>query len=129
MFEFIQNFSRFAAFLPPHPKDWGKVIFSLCVSVHTSMGRGGTPSQVGGTSSQAGWGVAHHRSGQGIPPPARSGWWGGGGIPEYLQPGLDGGGGVPHPRSGRGVPLHRSGWLGYPGVLPARSGWLGGTPH
>ena len=87
--------------LPPASEGWGKVIFSLCVSVNTSTGGGGTPSQVwiGGTPSQVwtGMGVPNHRSGWGVPRP-RSGL----------------GGEVFHPRSGQG---------GTPSQV-----WMGGVP-
>ena len=106
----------------PHPKDGGKVLFSVCLSVHTSTRGlphpssrwGDTPSQVqvGGTPSS---------------------WWG------YPIPGLDGGYLIPGPGRGdtpsswqggtpsswNGVPHPRSRW-GYPGVPPDRTGW--GTP-
>ena len=102
--------------LPPASEGWGKVIFSLGVSVHTSTG-GGTPSQVwvGGTPSQV-WpgevtpsqvwlgGVPHPRSDQG-------------GTPSQVWLG------VPYPRSGGGVPHTRSG--GYPISGP---GGTRGTP-
>ena len=74
----------------------GKVIFSLCVSVHTSTG-GGTRSQV-----QVGGGIPG--LGGGVPGP-------GGGVP---GPGSGRGGprsrsrGVPSLRSGGGVPGLRS---------------------
>ena len=35
-----------AVYLPPASEGWGKVLFSVCLSVHISGG-GGTPSQVG----------------------------------------------------------------------------------
>ena len=129
----------------------GKVIFSLCVSVHTSTGGGEGdypilrsgwrryPSQVwmvGGTPARSGW--------WGVPWPGQDG---GGGVP---QPGLDGGGypsqvwmvgvpGYPWPGlDGCGGTWGTSSqvWMvgGYPsqvwmvGGTPARSGWWGGYP-
>ena len=70
--------------LPPASEGWGKVIFSLCMSVHTSMGVG-TPSQV--------WVGEYPVPGLGGGPPVP----GVGGTPSqvwvegYLIPGLDGG--------------------------------------
>ena len=85
-------------FLPPASEGWGKVLFSVCLSVHISEG---TPSQVwpgglphprsgwgGGTQSQvwsggnprSGQGGTHPRSGQWYPPMTRSGW----GTPQDL---------------------------------------------
>ena len=102
-------------FLPPASEGWGKVIFSLCVSVHTSMGGGvpqpGHPGQVwmvggGGTPVRSAW------------------WWGkkgldGGGYLGYCQQGLDGGVYLGYPRPSL------DGW-GYPEVPPwARSGCWG----
>ena len=68
---------------------WGKVLFSVCLSVHTSTGGGrgvpqpGLDGGGGGTPVRSGLGEAGT--------PARSGWWG---VP---QSGLAGGGstGVP----------------------------------
>ena len=98
----------------PHPKDGGKVLFSVCLSVHTSTGRGGVPqSGLDGAAPRPGL------DGGGVPQPGLDG----GGVP---QPGLDGGG-VPQPGLDGGV--------GYPGQVlmvgggtPARSGWWGGVP-
>ena len=103
--------------LPPASEGWGKVIFSLCVSVHTLMGGG----------------VPHLRSGW-VGTPSQV-WLGG-----YPIPGLAGGypisglaGGVPHLRSGWGeLPHLRSG--GYPISGLGRGGtpsqvWVGGVPH
>ena len=122
--------------LPPASEGLGKILFSACLSVHTSTGGGYPLSQVwmveGDTLARSGWWGGT---------PARSGWGGGtqpgldggrrvlqpgldGGWGRLPQPGLDGGGypsqvwmvgGVPQPGLDRG---------GYP---PARSGWWGGT--
>ena len=91
-------------------------IFTL-VSVHTSIGVGGTPSQV--------WMGGYPILGldRGIPHP-RSGW----GVPQVWTEGYPRSGrGVPHPRSGWGVPHPRSGqkvtpWLGLDGVPPPTPG-------
>ena len=105
--------------LPPASEEWGKVLFSVCLSVHTSTGGGGVPQ-----SGLDGWG------GGGV---VRSGWLDGGqvliggGTPAqvwmggYLPPWLDG---VPPP--------HHHEWMGYPplpwvdGVTPPP--WVDGVP-
>ena len=72
-----------ANLLPPASKGRGKVLFSVCLSVHTLMGGRGYPSQVWMVGAvpwpglDGGWVT-----------PARSEWWEG--VP---WPGLDGGGG------------------------------------
>ena len=87
------------AFLLPASEGWGKVIFSLCVSVHTSTGGGGVPH------FRSGWGkVIFSLVCQSTPR------LGGGGYPIS---GLDWGGGVPHPMSGRG------------GGYPPDQDWMG----
>ena len=134
------------SFLPPASEGWGKVIFSLCVSAHTTTGGGSTPSEV-----WMGGAVPHPRSeqGGGVPHP-RFGWWRGG-NPGY-PPGLDGyppqdwmvytpppvrtGWGIPQPgldgEWGTPPPPVRTGWgtSSQPelnGVPPlAKTGW--GTP-
>ena len=98
--------------LPPASEGWGKVIFSLCMSVHTlTGGEGGVPCPADGVG--------------GIPIPGQDrgypisgpGW--GGYL--HLRPRMEGtpsqDRGVPHPRSGPG------GTSGYP-----QSGLDGGTP-
>ena len=110
------------AFLPPASKGWGKVIFSVCVSVHTSMGGGGT---------YLGW---------------REGYlpWMGEGVPtldgEDGVPTLDGGRGyLPWmegmgylPWTGRGyLPWMGRGylpWMGGGGYLPFTGYAAGGMP-
>ena len=54
--------------LPPASEGWGKVIFLLCVSVHTSTGGGQVPrsgldggGEVG-TPARSGWGATLARS-------------------------------------------------------------------
>ena len=109
----------------PHPKDGGKVLFSVCLSVHIS---GGYPVRSRGypIPGLAG-GVPHPRSGWGGTPSqvwlggTPSQVWPGG----YLIPGLARG--VPHPRSGWGVPHPRSRERGYP--IPGLNGATLGTPH
>ena len=79
--------------LPPASEGWGKVLFSVCLSVHTSTGGGGLPQPGldGGGVPRPGL----DGGGQGIP---QSGLDGGGGYPSQVwmvggvpQPGLDGG--------------------------------------
>ena len=69
----------------------GKVIFSLCVSVHTSTGGGGTQSQVqvGGVPGP-GRGVPGPGSGGGVPGPGQGGTWSqiGGGPQSQVQWGV-----------------------------------------
>ena len=124
-------------FLPPASEGWEKVIFSLCVSVHTSMGGGGVPQpglDGGGYPSQV-WmvgGVPQQGLDGGGGTSARSGWWGVPpsqvwmvGVPGQVlgtphHPDLAG---VPPPTmTGWGTPHHD--WMGYP---PTMTGW--GTPH
>ena len=138
--------------LPPASEGWGKVIFSLCVSVHTSTGGGGIPQP--GLDGGGGGVLRSGVHGVWVPQPglddlggtlARSGWWGvggggvphprsevGGGVPhsrsevgEYPIPSLRWG--VPHPRSG-GYPA-RSGWWGVLGVPPGQVWMVGGVPE
>ena len=107
--------------LPPTSGGWVKVLFSVGLSVHTSMGGGGNPSQVQVAGTPSSW--------QGYPIPGLdgrvpvlgpSGW----GYPIQLRgysiPGLDGG--VPRPRSKWVWVLHPAEWVPHP-----RSGW--GVPH
>ena len=94
-------YNKTNSLLPPASEGWGKVLFSVCLSVHTSTG--GTPSQV--------WvGVLHPRSGwRGT----QSQVW----MERFPIPGL----GVPHPSQV---------WMveEVPGVPPARSRWWGVPP-
>ena len=85
----------------------GKVLFSVCLSVHTSTG-GGVP-----------WSSLDGGGGGEIP------WQGLDG--EEPQPGFDGGRGYPSHvwMALGGGTLARSGWWGVPMVPPARSGWSG----
>ena len=57
-------------FLPPASEGWGKVLFSVCLSVHTSTG-GGVPGlkfSAGGTRSQiSGGGTQSQIFGGGVP--------------------------------------------------------------
>ena len=115
--------------LLPASKGWGKVLFSVCLSVHTSMGGrgypvpglggggtlsqiwwgGGTPSQVwmvGGTKCTARPGL------DGVPPTIMTGW---GTLPLWLD-------GYPPTMTGWVTPLHHHDWMGYP------SPWLDGVP-
>ena len=84
----------FATFLslPPASEGWGKVLFSVCLSVHI-LG-GGTPVRSGG-------GVPHPRSGEGGTP---SQVWPEGGTPSQvwmgIPPWLDLGWGTPWPDLG-----------------------------
>ena len=125
--------------LPPASEGWRKVIFSVCLSVHISTGRGGGypvlpnegegeyphPRSVQGGIPSKAWtrGVPHPRSRlESTPSRVQTG--------EYLIPGPDSE--VPHPRSrqGRGYP-----WVppiqvrmgGYPGVTPPIQDWMGYT--
>ena len=106
------NWEYYVQWLPPASEKWGKVIFSVCVSVHTGRGvphplMGGAPPSGpdGGTPILPHGGVPHPSS------------WG------YPIPGLDGG--VPWP--GKGVPSHSDlGW-GYP--HPGQAPGQGGTPN
>ena len=69
-YERLQNVTS-AVPLPPAPEGWGKVIFSLCVLVHTSTREGGSPSQVwmgGVPHPSSGWGLCTHPP----PPPERA---------------------------------------------------------
>ena len=82
----------------------GKVIFSVCLSVHTWGG--GYPIQLTGGDrvpcpADGGGGIPHPADGGGVPHPAD----GGGGYP---LPRSGWGGGVPHPVD-RGEPLPRQG--------------------
>ena len=88
--------------LPPTSEGWGKVIFSVCVSIHTSTGGGGVPPsqvQVGGTPSQV-------QVGGGVPP---SQVQVGGGVGAYPLPRSRWGAGVgwgtpfPGPMGGAGA--------------------------
>ena len=90
-------------YLPPASEGWGKVIVSVCVSVHT-WGWVPQPADGGYPHLRSGWGG-------GYPIPGLDG----GGYPishpaygGYPIPGLDGGG-YPLPRSGQGVP-HPAYW-------------------
>ena len=111
-------------FLPPASEGWGKVIFSLCVSVYTSMRGTPFPGQDEGEGTpfpcQDGGGAPLPRSGWGVPP-VRTGW---GRDMRYPFPGQDGK--IPHPRAGWGTPCQD--WMGYPhwdwiGVPPVSTGW------
>ena len=136
--------------LPPASEGWGKVIFSVFVSVHTSMGRGGTPSTDGGgyplPRSRWGGGLPQpvlDRGGTpsqvqvGVPPPWEGGTpaWTWEGVPPLSvdgvppNPGLDGF--LPPPPLGRGYPLPGPGkgyppcqWMGYPPIQD----WMGSSP-
>ena len=88
--------SKKLTLLPPASQGWGKVIFSVYVSVHTSTG-GGVPHLPMG-----GYPIPGQDGGYPIPGPDRG---------QYPIIGPDGG--IPHPRSGWGVPHPRSG-QGYP---------------
>ena len=101
------------SYLPPASEWWGKVIFSVCVSVHTSTGgvlhplMGGTPFPGPGGGYPfpgAGRGYPFPGLNGGVPPPGK-------GVPPAWE------GGYPPtwewvPPSGKGYPL---GW-GYPPV-------------
>ena len=133
----------FLFFLPPASEGWGKVIFSLCVSVHT-LTEGGYlipihphpyPSLSGGVPDQAldGGGVPRSSLGQGgYPNPSLD--WGGtptldGGYPNLGLggiPTLDGG--VPHLQGG--TPSHVWGvpWVP-PGIASTYYSYVaGGVP-
>ena len=93
---------RMEVYLPPSFKGWGKVLFSVCLSVETSMGGGG-------------W---YH-----LP---RSGWWG------TPSPGQDekyllsrSGWGIPLPRLWQEVPPSR--WVVVPSP-PSHQNWMGYPP-
>ena len=135
-------------FLPSASEGWGKVLFSVCLSVHTSTGgvpqpgldRGGYPGQVwmvgGGRYPSQVWMVG------GVP---QSGLDGGGypsqvwvgGYPGQVwmvgvpRPGLDGGG-YPSQVWMVGVPRVPPGqiWIvgGYPGYPPSQV-WMVGVPQ
>ena len=129
---------RTIVFLPPTSEGWEKVIFSLCVSVHTSTGGGaGVPSWRRIPLSQVRMGVPHP-SWQGVPssqvqigvPPSQVRM---GGTPSQVRMG-----GTPFPGQDGGTPsevktgcyppsgLDGSPQLGLDGVP---SPWLdGGTP-
>ena len=96
--------------LPPASEGWGKVIVSLCVSVHTSTG--GTPFQVyvGYPLPRSRWGYPLSKSRQGVPlPRSRQGE-----PPSQVLSG-----GSPFPGPGRGVP-HSQVQVPCPGQIP---GW------
>ena len=59
--------------LPSASEGWGKVLFSVCLSVQTSTGRGRGVPQVwdGGGYPRSGWGGTPDLDGGGYP---RSGW-------------------------------------------------------
>ena len=109
-------------FLPPASEGWRKVLFSVCLSVHTSpRGGGGYLSKVwmvgeGGYPSQVLMG--------GVPQPGLDG---GEGTQVTPQPYLDGGG-YPGLDGGGVPPPARSGWWGFPGYLPGQVWMVGGTP-
>ena len=112
------------ALLPPASEGGGKVIFSLCVSVHILM-EGGTPSGQPGGVPQSGpdWGVPHPRSGWGYPilgPDGRgiplSQVWKGG-TPSKIRMG------VPLSKLDGVLLSLKSGWST---PLPIETGW--GTP-
>ena len=106
-----QFVAEFFLFLPPASEGWGKVLFSVCLSVHTSWG--GYP--ISGLGR--GGGVSHPRSGQGGVPHPRSGR---GGTPSQVWPG-----GYP---LGQGTPQDL-GWGTPPGHWTGYSPDLGwGTP-
>ena len=73
-FSLPHTFGIAFCFLPPASEGWGKVLFSVCLSVHISGG--GYPSQV--------WGGPHPRSGQGGYPIPGLGW---GGTPSQVWTG------------------------------------------
>ena len=83
--------------LPPASEGWGKVLFSVCLSVHTSTGGGVPQSGMDGRGE--------------VPQPGLDG----GGLP---QSGVDGGGGYPSQVLMVGGTLTRSGWWGvsWPGL-------------
>ena len=104
----------------------GKVIFSLCVSVHTSTRKGrGTPSGRGRLppSFPMGVGGVPHQADRGYPPSFLTG--------EYLHPAN---GGYPHPSLwGYPILLNKGGILGYPSIgtgwgFPSPLGLDGVTP-
>ena len=81
-YKWAKSKSECTILLPPASEGWGKVLFSVCLSVHTSTGGGGgTPSQV--------WVRGYPFPDLGIPSQV---WMGG-----YPIPGLDGGGGGEYP--------------------------------
>ena len=121
--------------LPPASEGWGKVLFSVCLSVHISgrvpqsgLGRGSTPSQVwtGGTPSQV-WGGGYPIQVWGGGYPIQV--WMVGGVP---WPGFGGGGtlarfqwGVPHPGlDGGRYPGQILMVGGYPGQVLMVGGYL-----
>ena len=137
--------------VPPASERWGKVLFSVCLSVHTSMRGGGYPSQVwmvgggypgmvwmvgaGGYPSQV-WMMGWYPSQVWMVRGYSSQVWMVGGYLGYPQPGLDGGGIPPgqvwmvggtwvSPEPGLdGVPPPTmTGW----GTPPTMTGW-GTTP-
>ena len=100
-------------YLPPASEGWGKVIFSLWVSVHTS--KGGLPHQVltgGGEPHQVLTREYPNLPDRGYPHSFRQ--WGTPFLPDgepwgTPQSGLDGG--TPPPiKTGWGYPLVRTGW-------------------
>ena len=108
--------------LPPASKRWGNVLFSVCLSVHTSTGRVPHPRSGGYPHPRSGWwGYLGY-------PLARSGWWGYPGYPPGqvwmvgvwvpARPGLEGVPGVP--------PMTRTGW-GTPHPLPIRQSRIAST--
>ena len=123
------------AFLPPASEGWGKVIVSVCVSVHTSIGGGG-----GGTYlPRSEWGDLPSQAGEYLPSQV---WTGGiptfpgrgGGLPTLARGYLDRGY-LPWPGGaylGWGIPTLAGGgtYLGWGGYLPWQGGtlWGGGVP-
>ena len=101
--------------LPPTSEEWGKVLFSVCLSVHISGGEG---------VPQSGRGVPHPRSGWGVPIPGLAG----GGTPPQIWPWR-----VPYPRSGQGGTPFQV-WLGGgyprsgPGYPPIPRTWYVAPP-
>ena len=134
-------------FLPPASEGWGKVLFSVCLSVHISGGgtpvrsRGGTPSQVwsGGRGDPipglvGGYPGVHPmtRSGWGTPPGTGMGYpprtWDG--VPPLPGIGYPPGPGMGYPpRPGTGYPLLDLGQGTPPGLGQGTPPDLGrGTP-
>ena len=99
-------------FLPPASEGWGKVIFSLCVSVHTSTGGGGGAGYPipGLDRGQEGYPITGLGGGYPGYPTARSGWWG-----------------YPPGQVWIVTPTARSGWWGVPRISPGQV-WMVGVP-
>ena len=112
-------------FLPPASEGWGKVIFSLCVSVHTSTG-GGTPHPLTGVPpSGPDWGVPPFFP-TGVTPILSDG------VPLIQVPDQGGGtltweGGTPS-RPGKGVPPWSRPGEGIPPPPPPIQTWEGVPP-